>query len=154
MDFYQLQESCLDTIYGRHRVRFTQTTIPTNIYTVNIIFTNIILMADKHNLPKSKMHSNYKLLPDHIVCTITKRNNIRRANTCDLALKHLNEEITSDIQTHKQNLWKEHLDAHCDYRQNMHIIWKTTKYKPHPNILQIVSPNNSQTHNTQDTHIH
>ena len=34
--------------------------------------------------------------------TITQRNNIRRANTCDPALKLLNEEITSDIQTHKQ----------------------------------------------------
>ena len=37
---------------------FAQTTIPTNIHTANIIFTNIILMADKHNIPKGKMHSN------------------------------------------------------------------------------------------------
>ena len=36
---------------------FTQTTIPTNIHTVNRIFTNFILMADKHNIPKGKMHS-------------------------------------------------------------------------------------------------
>ena len=36
----------------------------------------------------------------------------RRANTCDPALKLLNEEITYDIQKHKQNIWKEHLDAH------------------------------------------
>ena len=27
-------------------------------------------------------------------------------------MRLLNEEITSDIQTHKQNLWKEHFDAH------------------------------------------
>ena len=27
---------------------FVQITIPTNIHTANIIFTNIILMADKH----------------------------------------------------------------------------------------------------------
>ena len=85
----------------------------TNIHTDNIMFTNIILMADKHNIPKGKMHSNCMLLPDHIVCKITQSNNIRRANTCDPALKLLNEEITSDIQ--KQNLWKEHLDA----------LWKT-----------------------------
>ena len=82
----------------------------TNIHTANIIFTNIILMADKHNIPKGKLNSNCMLLPDHIVCKITQRNNIRRANTCDPALKLLNEEITSDIQKHKQNLWKEHLD--------------------------------------------
>ena len=92
---------------------FAQTTIPTNIHTANIIFTNIILMADKHNIPKGKMHRKCRLLPDHIVCKITQRNNIlRRVNTCDPALKLLNEQITSDIQKHKQNLWKEHLDSH------------------------------------------
>ena len=74
----------------------------TNIYTANRIFTNIILMADKHNIPKGKMHSNCMLLPEDIVCKITQRNNIRRANTCDPALKLLNEEITFDIQKHKQ----------------------------------------------------
>ena len=50
---------------------FAQITIPTNIHTANIIFSNIILMADKHNIPKGKMHSNCRLLPDHIVCKIT-----------------------------------------------------------------------------------
>ena len=104
---------------------FTQTTIPTNIHTANRIFTNIILMADKQNIPKGKMHSNCRLLPEDIVCKITQRNNIRRANTCDPALKLLNEEITSDIQKHKQNIWKEHLDAHWDHRHNTHTLWKT-----------------------------
>ena len=46
------------------------------------------------------------------------------ANTCDPALKFLNEEITSDIQKHKQNIWKEHLDTHWDHRHNTHTIWK------------------------------
>ena len=91
---------------------FAHTTIPTNIYTANIIFTNITLMVDKHNIPKGQMHINCRLLPEDIVCKITQRNNIRRANTCHPALKLLNEEITSDIQKHKQNIWKEHLDAH------------------------------------------
>ena len=103
---------------------FAQTTIHTNIH-CNIIFTKIILMAHKHNIPKGKMHSNCRLLPDHIGCKITQRNNRRRANTCDSALKLLNEEITSDIQKHKQNLWTEHLDAHWDHRHNTHILWKT-----------------------------
>ena len=83
---------------------FAQTTIPTNIHTANRIFINIILIADKHNIPKSKMHSNCRLLPEDIVCKITPKNNIRRANTCDSALKLLNEEITSDIQNRKQNI--------------------------------------------------
>ena len=71
------------------------------------------------------MHSNCRLSPDDIVCKITQRNNIRRENTCDSALKLLTEEITSDIQKHKQNLWKGHLDAHWDHRHNTHMIWKT-----------------------------
>ena len=47
---------------------------------------------------------------------------MRRAYTCDLALKLLNEEITSDIRTHKQNPCKEHLDAYWDHRHNIHIL--------------------------------
>ena len=97
---------------------FVQTTISTNIHTANRLFTNIILMTDKHNIHKGKMHSNCRLLPEDIVCKITQRNNIRRANTCDPALKLLNEEITFDIQ----NIWKEHLDAHWDHRHNTHSL--------------------------------
>ena len=100
------------------------------------MFTNIILMADKHNIPKCKMHSNYRLLPEDIICKITQRNNIRRANTCDQALKLLNDEITSDIQ--KQHKWKEHPDAHWDHRHNTHILWKTIyglSNRAHPRTL-------------------
>ena len=86
---------------------------------------HIIQMADKHNIPKGKMYSNCRLLPEDIVCKITQRNNIRRANSCDPALKLLNEEITSDIQKHKQNIWKEYLDAYWDHRHNTHTLWKT-----------------------------
>ena len=93
--------------------------------------------------------------------------NIKRPNTCDLALKLLNEEITSDIHTHKQNLWKEHLDAYCDHRHNIHTLEDHTRsvqqstythfqhihnIQQHSNILRIISPNNSQTlPNTQHT---
>ena len=111
-----------------HNSQMTQSPlslIPTNIHTANRILTNIILMADKQNIPKGKMHSNCRLLPEDIVCKITQRNNIRRANTCDPAFKLLNEEITSDIQKHKQNIWKEHLDAHWDHMHNTHTLWKT-----------------------------
>ena len=104
---------------------FDQTTMLTNIHTTNINFTNLMFMTDKHNIPKGKIHSNCRLLPNHIVCKITQLDYIRRANTCDPALKLLNEEITSDIHKHKQNLWKEHLDAHLDHRHNTHIIWNT-----------------------------
>ena len=70
-------------------------------------------------------YSIIRLLPEDIVCKITQRNNIRRANTCDPALKLLNEEITSDIPKHKQNIWKEHLAAHWDHRHDTHNLWKT-----------------------------
>ena len=33
--------------------------------------------------------------------------------------------LTSEIHTHKQNLWKEHLYPHLDHRPNTHILWKT-----------------------------
>ena len=111
------------TGHNSQKTPLSQTTIPTNLHTANRICTNIILMADKHNILKGKIHSKCGLLPDHIVCTITQRNNIRRGNTRDPALKLLNEEITSDIQ--KQNISKEHLDAHWDHRHNTHIMWKT-----------------------------
>ena len=29
------------------------------------------------------------------------------------------------MQKHTQNIWKEHLDAHWDYRHHSHILWKT-----------------------------
>ena len=46
-----------------------------------------ILMADKHYIKNGMRHSNGRLLPDHIVYKITQWHNIRRANTCDPALK-------------------------------------------------------------------
>ena len=50
---------------------FAQTTIPTNIHPANRMFTNIILMADKHNIPNGKMHSNCRLLPDYYNITMS-----------------------------------------------------------------------------------
>ena len=128
---------------------FAQTTMPTNIHTANIILTNIILMADKHTIPKGKMHSNCGLLPEDILCKITQRNNIIRANTCDPALKLLNEEITSDIQKLKQNIWKEHLDAHWDHMHNTHILWKTIHGLS--NRAPLTTLNNSITFNNKIT---
>ena len=62
---------------------FKQTTIPDNIHTANRIFTNIILLADKHNIPKGRMHNTSRLLPEHTICKFPQRDNIRRANPCD-----------------------------------------------------------------------
>ena len=83
---------------------FSQNTIPDNIRTTNRIFTNIILLAVKHNIPKDKMPNTSRLLPEHIVCKIPQGNKKRRSKSQDPALKPLNSEITSNISLHKQNL--------------------------------------------------
>ena len=77
----------------------------------------------------------------HIVCKITQRKNIKRANTCDPALKLLDEEITFYIQKHKQNLWKEY--THATRVQNTtHYSDGTTHSKQHRSkgVNQIASP--------------
>ena len=71
--------------------------------------------------------------------------------TCDPSLKLLNKEITSDIHTHNQNLWKDHLDAHWDHRHNTHIRWKTihslSNRAPPPTLnIQQQNNNHTQTH--------
>ena len=48
---YQLQQSRRDTITEDRESDFAQSTIPTNLQTDNIIFTNTIMMADKYNIP-------------------------------------------------------------------------------------------------------
>ena len=103
---------------------FAQTTIPTNIHTANRIFTNIILMADKQNIPKGKMHSNCRLLPEDIVCKITQRNNTRRANTCDPPLKLLNEDNFRHTKTqtkHMEGALRRSLGSQAQHT----TLWKT-----------------------------
>ena len=109
-------------------------------------------MADKHNIPKGKLHINCRILPENIVCKIKQRNNIRRTNTCDPALKLLNEEITSDMQKHKPNIWKKHLDALWDHMHNTHILCKTihslsNRAPPttHNNSINLQQQNSKQT---------
>ena len=89
---------------------------PSDTHTANKILTNIILNADKHNIPKGKIHHNCKLLPEDIHTKINTRNNIRKHNPLDPNLAQLNNEITSDIQHHKTALWKSHLDGNWDHR--------------------------------------
>ena len=104
---------------------FAQATMPTNIHTADGVFTDIMLMADRQSMPKVKMHSGCGLLPEDIVCKVTQGNNMGRAGACGPALRLLSEEITSDIRKHRQNIWREHLDAHWDHRHNTHTLWKT-----------------------------
>ena len=119
---------------------------PSDTHTANKILTNIILNADKHNIPKGKIQHNCKLLPEDIRTKINTRNNIRKHNPLDPNLAQLNNEITSDIQHHKTALWKSHLDGNWDHRENTHTLWKTLKNlsnkKMHTNKNHTISFNN------------
>ena len=95
---------------------------PTYIHTANTIFKNIILHTDKHNISKGKIHVTCKLLPD---TKIQHRKNTRAQNAFDPSISELNSEITSLIQTHKSDIWREHLDTHWDHKHNTHTLWKT-----------------------------
>ena len=143
MDFHQLQESLLYTIHGRHRVRFRSDHHTHQQTHCQHTFYKHHTDADTHNIP------------NNIVCKITQRNNIRRANTGDTALKLLNGKITSAIQQHKQHPWKEHLDAHWDHMHNTHILWKTihglSNRAPPPTLNTSITFNNKRT--TTDKHI-
>ena len=92
------------------------------------------LLADKHNIIKGKMHISCRLLPEDIVCKSTQRNNIRRPNTRDPALELLNEEITSYIQKHKQNIWKELIGitgtTHTHFGRP-YMVYPTEHHHPH-----------------------
>ena len=94
------------------------------------------------------MHNNCKLLPDHIVCKITQRNNTRRANTCDPALKLLNEErlLPTYANINKTYGMKEYFDAHM---HNPHIHWKTihglSNRAPPPTLNSSMTFNNKIT---------
>ena len=56
---------------------------------------------------------------------IEHRNNIRAQNASDPSISELNSEITSLIQIHKSEIWREHLDTHWDHKHNTHTLWKT-----------------------------
>ena len=73
---------------------------------------------------------------------ITQRN-VRSANTCDPVLKLLIKEITSNVQKHKQNIWKGHLHAHRDHRHN------TLSMEDHTGSIQLSTSNHTQLHHIQ-----
>ena len=75
----------------------SQTPLPTKIHPANTIFTNIILQADKHTIPKCTPHENFYL-------NVSQQNHIRKLNNCGPSLTALNVKITSDIYTHKQDI--------------------------------------------------
>ena len=98
---------------------------PSNIHLANKTFTDLLLNADKHHIPKGKIKPNLKLLPENIRQQIKERNQIRASCRTDPQLQDLNRQIDKSIQDHRIAIWKEHLDDNWDHRQNSHKLWKT-----------------------------
>ena len=97
------------------------------------------------------MHSNCRLLPEDIVCKITQKNNIRRANTCDPALKLLNEEINSAIQKHMEGALRRSLGSQAQHAHPLEdytwsIQQSTTTHTKHIHNNQQQNSNYTQTH--------
>ena len=76
---------------------------PNNVHTGNKILTNAILIADKYHIPKGKINTHHKPLPEHINSKIKLRNSTRTANPKDPEIETLNKEINKLISTHKTN---------------------------------------------------
>ena len=95
---FTTDRSC--TLVGCDWTQFTTETVtcfsdiqpPTNIDTANTFLTNIILHTDKQNIPTGKIHAT---------CTFQNTEN-----------RTQNSEITSFIQTHKSDIWREHIYTH------------------------------------------
>ena len=90
------------------------------------------------------MHTTCKRLPEHITIKIQNRNYIKKAKICDPSLTILDPEITSDIYTNKQNIWRGHLNSHWYHRHTTHILWKK---------IHGISNKPKRTHIQQHNHI-
>ena len=97
------------------------------------LLTNAILAADKHHVPKGKIHHTHKLLPEHI------RNMIKQGNT----------NIDKEIQNHKQALRKQHVTDNWDHKTNTHTLWKTLNSIAHKKPPQ--TPNTTITFDNKTT---
>ena len=91
--------------------------------------------ADKHHIPKGKIHHTQKLLPQHIRNMIKQRNT-RQQNPKDPLLTQQNTNIDKEIQNHKQALWKQHLANNWDHKTNSHTLWKTLNGLAHKKTPQ------------------
>ena len=128
---------------------FSNTSPPTNIHTSNTKFTNIILQAEKHNIPNGKMHTTFKLLADHITTKIQQKYTMRNANNYDPSRTAFNAEISSDIYTHTIKM--EHRHSHWYHRHNTHLPWKAIhglSNKPSTLTINNTIPFNTKTATT------
>src|SRR4029077_8820399 len=118
------------------------------VHTSNKLITNLILKADKHHIPKGKIHTHHLLLPENIRNKISERNNLRKNDSKNPNLTEMNKEINKLIQTHRSNLWKEKLNENWSHKTNSNKFWKIlnnlSNKKPTQQVNRTITFKNSQ----------
>jgi reverse transcriptase-like protein/retrotransposon-encoded endonuclease len=99
------------------------TTDPTDVHNSNKIITNLIIKADKHNIPKGKINAHHIILPENIRSKIQERNKLRKQDSKNPNLTEMNKEINKLIQTHRSNQWKEKLNENWSHKINTKKFW-------------------------------
>src|SRR4029077_6188649 len=94
------------------------------VHTSNKLITNLILKADKHHIPKGKIHTHHLLLPKNIRNKIQERNELRKQDSKNPNLTEMNKEINKLIQTHRSNLWQEKLNENWNHKVNTKKFWQ------------------------------
>ena len=67
-------------------------------------------------------HANYF---QNITHNIEHRNNIRAQHASNPSISEVNSEITSLIQTHRSDIWREHIHTYWDHKHITNTLWKT-----------------------------
>ena len=120
----------------------------TDVHTANKILTQAILNADKYYIPKGKIKHVLALLPEHIRNLINNRDAIRTDNPTDERLTDINQQINTETETYKTEIWKTHLEGNWDHRRNTNILWRTIdsldNKKPTPTTNQTITFNNNK----------
>ena len=101
---------------------------PNNVHSANKCLTNLILLADKHHIPKGRIKKLNQPLPNHIKDVLRDRNNLRSTNPTDSRIAPLNKEISKLIENHRADQWRDTLDKIGDHKKNSHTLWNTIHY--------------------------
>src|SRR6267154_6690230 len=114
---------------------------PDNVHSANKYLTNLILLADKHHIPKGRIKKLNQPLSEHITDLLNARNILRKNTPFDPHIPFLNKDITKLINIHRTDQWKAKLEQIGDHKKNSHTLWNTINYlsdkKPpsHPNTI-------------------
>src|SRR5688572_5747746 len=105
-----------------------EATTPDSVHSANNTLTNLILLADKHHIPKGRLKKLDQPLPQHSKDTIRERNILRNRNPTDSRITPLSNEITKQIGQYRSDQWKAKLEQVGNSKKNSHTLWKTINY--------------------------